>query len=530
MRINTVITEQAQALKGMSDILGSLDTGDLVKAKVLEATTGEVLLKLFDGTVFRAAVASHLETSPGETLELMVKGKNGDTLIMETVKKNTAVAKSADDIALLLNSLGIKPGKQAAGIASEIKEADMNVTRNIFDNAATLLNSFKNLTPEKAVFLSTSDIDVRSSSAIKNAIRIIEGSLQLGSQLDELGKLLSAISGSDTYDINSKTDMTSPSTGGKDSSNGTNAAVIKQNSMQTSNDISGKPGVIENSISEKVNITESALSDKTIYNSVKNTDSMKEKGTFPDTNNEFNLIEKSNLLLTGTGRDIDNSLKEIHKASAQEIRKLSSGIKKALDSLFIKVNKEGLSSSELNIKEAYKNIYDKLESIKQINEALMMPDGPEITAKLQEIEEGIKLLHQFSNNNNNVYVQLPMSVNGFNTTAELYIYKKDKGRKRIDPKNAVVLIALDTQNLGRIESVIDVKGKNVSISIRAEEEKVISFLKESYKLLYSGLLDKGYRLTDVKYKLAKERMNPANAGRVASGEFKAAHVSVDLKI
>ena len=548
MRINTVITEQAIAPKGLADILGKLDTGDIVRAKVLEITSGELMLKLFDGTVFRAAAAVEIDTAPGENLELVVKGKNGGTLVLETVKKDAFVDTTRNEEIKLLNDLNIKPDTKNIQLAGEIKKAGINATRDIFEKVTQLLDEFKALSPEKAVFLSTKSISSEPRT-INTAIKLIEGSLKLGSQLEDLHTIISSLAeGKITgKTVTSSQKMPREQMPAAESNKPISALVYEEpvNKLQSrqpltnENITDNKKNTVNNAaVHNEVNIDTDSHNKNSLKTQQRISDTSANKAlNFKQDNTtafakglpepEIKPNESGIFKITETDQDI---LLYKHKNSGEnskEIKELAGKLNEAFKSLFVNTESENLSS-ELDVKKIYKDILDKLDSIKDISQRLGLPERADITARASNIEDGIKLLNQISTNN--IYVQIPLNLSGFNTTGDLYIIKKDKSKKRIDPQNAVMLISLDTQNLGRVETLIDVKGKNVGINLRAEEQKVIEFIRDNYRHLYSSLMDKGYRLVDIKYRLLTERTNPANVERSVEKELKEGKISVDLKI
>ncbi len=545
MRINAVITEQASSSKGVADILGKLDTGDLVRARVLEMTSGELLLKLSDGTVLRAAIASEIDTAPGENLELVVKGRNGGTLILETVKKDAlSPENSRNETMKLLDSLNIKPDARNMLLAGEVKTAGVHATRELLDNVSLLLDQFKALTPEKAVFLSSKGLSSGHYS-LDAAIRLIEGNLKLGGQLEDLHSILSKLADGDVMNepaqnsrqlqkipapdpgsILSTMDETTGNIANKiplnrqtavDNGNVNHPANLPGNRMVTGKEDSAggnSPGGASLLIMQESGEEASPAAKQSNASLT---------GGAPEANPDeaafLKTVKQDQEVLLNKPNNLEDR--------SNEMKELAGKLKEAFKGLFVHTESEKLSS-ELEVKKIYSDILDKLDGIKHLSQGASPSDRADIMAKATGIEEGIRLLNQISTNN--VYVQIPLNLSGFHTTMELYVMKKEKNKKRIDPRNAVVLLSLDTQNLGRVEALMDVKDKNVGINLRAEEQKVIDFMKENYRHLYSSLLEKGYKLVDVRYRLLEERVNPVNAERLAGKELKDGRMSVDLKI
>jgi hypothetical protein len=127
-------------------------------------------------------------------------------------------------------------------------------------------------------------------------------------------------------------------------------------------------------------------------------------------------------------------------------------------------------------------------------------------------------------------VQIPLNIWSGNLTGELHVLKRDNKRKRIDPEDTTVVIALDTANLGKIESVIGVNKKNISINMRVENEETIKLIKESYGKLYNRLSSIGYKLVDMKYRIIDDELDLLNINKVVPNELKKHKKSLDIKI
>jgi len=136
--------------------------------------------------------------------------------------------------------------------------------------------------------------------------------------------------------------------------------------------------------------------------------------------------------------------------------------------MFAKINEE-VEGRDINVKEFYRDIYKKLEIVRKVLEETDIPGKQEILNKVDNIKSDINFLNEL--NKHTVYFQIPLKIFDKNTNGELYILKRNNGRKRIDPQNATVFLSLDTENLGQVDSLISVNKKNVSLNFRLEKMK-----------------------------------------------------------
>jgi hypothetical protein len=186
MRIDGASKSSAAVNANVGDLMSRLDAGDVIKAKVLEITSDEAVLRLFDGTVMKAKLAERLDAKAGQTITLSVASKSEGTLILETVKDmNNRLQIKPDILKNILDALNLKPDNKNMEVASELMKAGQPVTRDSIGKALQLMETVKELTADKAVFLSSRNINgSQLDSDLIN--KLLNGELKLGRLLVEL--------------------------------------------------------------------------------------------------------------------------------------------------------------------------------------------------------------------------------------------------------------------------------------------------------------------------------------------------------
>jgi len=127
-------------------------------------------------------------------------------------------------------------------------------------------------------------------------------------------------------------------------------------------------------------------------------------------------------------------------------------------------------------------------------------------------------------------VQIPLSIFNKSTTGELYMLKRGSKSKKLDPSNVTVLISLDSNNIGRIDTLLSIDKKNISTNFRLENSDVFKVLKENHKMLYTSLIEKGFRLVDFTYRLMNEPISIINFESEAKKEFIKSPNNIDIMI
>ena len=71
----------------------------------------------------------------------------------------------------------------------------------------------------------------------------------------------------------------------------------------------------------------------------------------------------------------------------------------------------------------------------------------------KEIDNAFKFFNQVTTYDS--IIQLPIMINRENTTGELYVMKRKRGRKSIDTDNFTLFLSLTTNSLGLVESFLN---------------------------------------------------------------------------
>lgn len=571
MRIDGLSAGQNTTLQGIGNILDKIEIGDVIKAKILEITSGEVLLKMFDGTEFKAATAAQIDAGPGDTLQLMVNGKNDGRLFMEIVKKADGSGQDQDidaGLRLQLEKLEIIPDDTNMEAAAQLKSSGIPVSKDIIDKAVSLMQKFTQLSPDNAVFMASKGI-TPSEKSTSMLTSLLDGKLKLGNALNELQSQLASvidefenISGSSADRKNVLLVSTEGNTLKSTGSNGLkDSAGVETSAASGSREISDKPSGVSDKTanqldsgvdSEKINneklpanknsneIAGSRQSDNTLQQDNKNVTSHLQAGD----NSAEDLINNvmKELFKTGTANDKINNLKEKNitgqlsavksdmEASPENIKesvKAAVKILKDAGDLFVKVESDSFKS-DIEVRKLFGGILDKLDGLRDILQNTAIPNRDELLNKLDTVQDNMKLLNYVGSNT--LYAQIPLNISGFNTTAELFVMKREARKTKIDPGNAVLFLSLDTHNIGTVQSIVEIKGKNVGVNLRAEMPQIIDFMKENMMALYNSLSRNGYKLVDVRYRLISEPVGLAGMEKVINEEFEERRKGIDLRI
>jgi hypothetical protein len=538
LRISDFINIDKSALSGLPDILSRLNIGDVVRAKVLEISSDEILLKLFDGTIFKAATMTRIDVERGDTVDFVVKGNVDSKIFMETLKVGEKKESELQaEIKKELTESGIKPGSMNLEIAGELKERGLPISKEYISQVMDSLAKFKNLTIEKAAFLISKNI-IPEEKSISSLNQIVDEKLKVGTGLEDVFK--------DVMEINDEgfksllgEKLERFVSGGLDKEELLTQTTSKNHYSEIKNEIKKEIQILVESEFVKLDPDSKIqeFKDRIIQHitseeeCIKNPEKLMEH-VKTDLKNADAIIRDGKKNVEDAVKNIIDKLKDMGKHSADMKNgvyksKHESVLRKSLEASFIKIDRD-FSKEGIDMKKTYRDMFEKLDIIKGTLEQSDIPNKSELTNKIESLQNNIKFLNEI--NNHTSYVQMPLNIMDRSTTGELYVLKRESGKKRIDPQNTSVFLSLNTQNLGQIDSLIKVERKNISINMRLEKEKIIDILKGKYRELYNQLLEKGYKLVDIKYRLSGDEINVLNINEVADKDFKMKRQNIDYKV
>ncbi|MDQ2087204.1 flagellar hook-length control protein FliK [Herbivorax sp. ANBcel31] len=515
MRIAEFFGEQLNVYS-KAEILSKLNKGDVVRAKVLEVAADKLLLKLSDGNTISAALMNSINVKKGEQVELVVKDTLADKVFLETVKtleqKNIQLE---SEIKNELMDIGAKSDKKGVEIARQIKESKLPLEKEVFNKVMETVETYKGVSIEKAVYLLSKNI-IPLEKNISCLNQIVDEKYKIGDELNKLFDNLVSIKDENTNNL-LKTFLTKNLGIKTEASNEkANVEVKPQLILEKlgeelkNNKISPK---VQNAIKEKVieffkNENLNSKDPKQFAEFLKNID-FTEKGFINAEKESMDKIIKGIFEKINFEKKDTPVIKESTKILTENDKR--EALEKVFDKFCVKMN-DSLTKEELNMKNIYREIYREIESIKQVLEQAEFSGKGDVFENIDNLQSNLRFLNEL--NNHNTYIQIPLNVFDKNHTGELYILKKKPSKKSIDMDDVSLFLSLNTQNLGQVDSLVNVNKKNVSVNIRAESKKVINFIKKNYTDLYNVLLKKGYKLVDIKYRMIEEKVDILNVNDI----------------
>lgn len=142
--------------------------------------------------------------------------------------------------------------------------------------------------------------------------------------------------------------------------------------------------------------------------------------------------------------------------------------------------KEDLKNGILGIKESVKDIIKVIE-----NTGL---DNSKVVEFLKENINDFKLFNSI--NKEYYYLDVPINQQGKEYQCKLVIKDKRKDGKKIDKTNVKVVVSINTINLGKIDNYLTIRGNNINVDIKCEED-MVKVLDKNKDVLVKSLSEIG---------------------------------------
>jgi putative IMPACT (imprinted ancient) family translation regulator len=171
------------------------------------------------------------------------------------------------------------------------------------------------------------------------------------------------------------------------------------------------------------------------------------------------------------------------------------------------------------------------QEIKSLKSLLLQSDIRSKESCLKTADQALKQMDLADRTIRFEHMQLPVAV-GDNEcrTAELYVFRNRGSRKSSGEAGITILVALDTQHIGRVETLVREAGGGVSLEFRLEQAGAAEAFKRNSAHLAEAVEAAGYRLTDMRFAELEKKTTVLNAGEVVRLDAGGAPGGVDVRI
>lgn len=128
------------------------------------------------------------------------------------------------------------------------------------------------------------------------------------------------------------------------------------------------------------------------------------------------------------------------------------------------------------------------------------------------------------------YCQIPIEIDKQKNTAELYVFERKQKGGEESRTNTTILIALETENMGRVETVMRSELEHLGIEFRVESDAVLSYLSKSTAELGKLLTEGDFAVREIKVVRMDKPATPLNVDKVLGREENFQLQAVDISV
>ncbi len=222
------------------------------------------------------------------------------------------------------------------------------------------------------------------------------------------------------------------------------------------------------------------------------------------------LESLKNLLAGSSSKELAEGVQQKNNNNLESVIKQALSVDVENEALEKVLNKEisksfGVDKEVLTPKHLEEHINEKLDKLEKALEVIK--NSSKETEVLQQLEKEIVMIKDklsFANEiKNNIFVQIPFTMNDKTTNGELIVFK-DKKNKRKHRDTISALVSLDTANLGLFEAYVVKKQDDVDIQFRFAEDFVKPLVQNNSDKLNNLLKIYNIRIKSLSYKKIDE--------------------------
>lgn len=471
----------------------NLKVGDVFKGRVVDIKDGKIVIKLSSQQNIEAAIDSGIFVEKDSVIELLITNMKDNTIYAKLIKAMEDKQLSNETIANGLQSLGLRITEQNEEILKELIRYKQPISKDVVDYINYLIKTcrlFDDNNLEEILCLAFSE----------------KG--PLNTPLHQLAKLVSS---SEMKDMIRHTSI--------------DEEIIGNKNYNNLLDIFAEKIVTENKIDEDMAENLKQL----LYQSLAAANTIKEANL-----ETIIFLLSKKMEVTPQNLLIYNQIKDKDSILTKCIDKIIEGIKNNRDpriqSIISRLHELYIKPEDLA---EIKNKDETNELVKTLMQLeSIIDEGNDANWELKQTMVNIRDLINYINsiNDNINYLCIPMIINEKKTDVEIFVFERGNESKKIDPSNATIVICLNMPSLGYIESIIEVRNKNVNISFKSENKSTSDIIRAYSLKLIESLGSKDYNVNVNSFVKKDKSINPSSIYEVVNPNMTYDYNSIDVRI
>jgi len=472
----------------------SLKAGDVLKGRVADIKDGKIVIKISSQQTIEATIDPSIVVDKDSVIELLITSMKDTTIYAKILKPmEHKQLQNENTMETGLQNLGLSISQQNLDILRELIRYKQPVTKDVVDYINYLLKTCE-------LF------DVNYMESILKLAFCEKG--PLNTPLHQLAKLVSL---SEMKHVIRE--------------NGIEDEIIGDKNHNVVVDFFTRKLISENKVDEGM-----AESLKQLLNQSLTTVNVIKKA---DLEAIIFLLSKK-IEVTPKNLLIHSQINEKSSIFSRYVEKIIESIKDYTDpriqSIISRLNEFYIEPEDLYVAKNIDKNNELLKTMMQLES--IIDESNDMNWELKQTMIDVRDLISFINsiNDNINYLCIPMMINEKKTDVEIFVFERGKGSKKINPSNATIVICLYMPNLGYIESIIEVRDKNVNICFKSEDKTTADTIRTYSLKLIESLDAKGYLVSVNSFVKKDKVINPSSIHEIENPNMINSYNSIDVRI
>jgi hypothetical protein len=500
MKVDLVVNSMIQQIDRnlQTQVMPALSfrAGEILRGRVMLTSDDTMQIRLDSGALLNALPAGDVLLMQGATVTLRVTGRMDGKLVMQLLEQETEGEQApAQAGAKELARTDLNATPRGREVLQSMERMGLPLREETARQALELLQAFPGLKADRAVFMAANRMPA-TQEYVDALNRLLDDGATTGGELMKLAGLLAAQA--------------------PEGERSQEAALPAEDSMLRLQSLTLMALGID--AAEQHTGTIAALAD---HGALAKAAEIALEGPFMSLDQlESGLASIAATLPEDLARDARAFLKTLVEGIVQYIRNngtdgiapqatmpekgLARAIREIME-LFVQMDRGETAESGEALAKAAGSQKASLSRLALEIENAGGAANPETSRQLNTVSGHVRLLNDISQY---ICQQIPVRLAGKNRTVELYVLNRGKRGKRINAENANMLIALDTENMGRVEALVNISRKNLRLSIGVEHPWLVGHVNAYTADLGNALKEIGYRLSDLRAQVIGRAVDP----------------------
>lgn len=510
--------------------LSNAAPGDTITATVTSAEGGRVTLTLPDGTALSAGQQASEALLPGDTVQLQVQstGERGTSLRLVEVNGQPLRAE-VPQLEYALMRMQVPANSTHVAFARVLQDLGLTLSPKTLARMGDIIKQFPDISPAQAAFFATSELPITESNLRAftefaqnplNASAFTEAVEQLMQADPAAARIMLALQIADSLPASTQAQP-----------------AVMQGAPPSASASGGEAIPLPQGLSNEVaaQLVQSGdwtalVQDAPEYTDVQARDallsfltSLPQEATASDRQLLLNAFQQARAQQDAPAQQPQQGERAqpaaqlpVQDGAAALPARETLPLEQVVKSMFALVE-QGDADTPQKLREATSSLSQRVLAL---SDALAQSGGTGAKSAVQIGNALVTQLQMGNELNNLLYAQIPFQLTQEDRqTAELYVLKRGRSARPLDDENATIALCLETQTMGRLETLLRVEQNEMTLQFRVEGEKVQRYVKDQLYRLRALEFPAQYRLKQAGVVLQKEAITPLNAGKTMQQAF-----------